>query len=147
MTSRKNGLIAAGALLAVAFLLSLVRVQWVALIGVYLIPLCLIAMVVILVRTRPRGSAELAPDSQDSPHQWPASNGVLMARPTDGFAVASLVLGILGISLLGIIFGAIGLNRTKDGLRDGRGFATGGIIVSTIWIALSIAALAFLYAS
>lgn len=143
MSSRKRGLITVGAVLVVAFLLTFVRVQWVSQVTLVLIPLCLIALVVILLITRPQRSAESAPQAS----ALPGANGVLVARPTDGFAVASLVLGILGISLLGIIFGVIGLNRTKDGLRDGRGFATAGIILSTVWIVLSIAALVYLSAS
>jgi hypothetical protein len=63
---------------------------------------------------------------------------------TSGFAIAALVLGIIGflinfLSILAIIFGALGMSHTgKDPALKGRGMAVAGlvlgIIVVFIWI-------------
>ena len=58
----------------------------------------------------------------------------------NGFAVASLVLGIIGIPagctvivpLLAIVFGAIGVSQTKDGGSGGRGVAIAGIVCGAV---------------
>ena len=62
------------------------------------------------------------------------------ATRTNGFAIAALVLGILGIWLLAIIFGAVGLSQTKrDASYTGRGLAIAGlvlgIVVGVLWVA------------
>ena len=56
---------------------------------------------------------------------------------TSGLAIAALVLGILGISLLAIIFGAIAINQTgKDPNLSGRGMAIAGLVLGIVWIAI-----------
>ena len=57
---------------------------------------------------------------------------------TDGFAIASLVLGLLGISVLGLILGFVGLSRTRRGGAGGRGFAVAGIALSAVWLVATI---------
>jgi hypothetical protein len=59
-------------------------------------------------------------------------------RSTDGFAIASLVLGILGGTLLAIVFGFVALSRIKRsaGRKAGRGLAIAGISLGFFWIAL-----------
>lgn len=64
--------------------------------------------------------------------------------PTSGLAVASLVLGILGIvfscfwpfgipcALLATIFGATGLKVTANGEREGRGMAVAGLSMGIV---------------
>lgn len=55
----------------------------------------------------------------------------------NGFALASLVLGILGfIPLAGLIFGAIALDKIKKQPEKykGKGIATAGVILSLAWI-------------
>jgi len=58
----------------------------------------------------------------------------------DGFAVASLVLGLLGITIigavLGIIFGITALRRIRRTGRRGRGMAIAGLAFSAIWLLL-----------
>ena len=62
------------------------------------------------------------------------------ATKTNGFSIAALVLGMLGIWLLAIIFGAVGLSQTKKELNyTGRGLAIAGlvlgIVVGVLWVA------------
>ena len=60
-------------------------------------------------------------------------------RRTSGLAIASLILGILGISLLAIIFGAIALNQMgKDPNLSGKGMAIAGLILGIVWIVVSV---------
>ncbi|GIH26371.1 hypothetical protein Aph01nite_46810 [Acrocarpospora phusangensis] len=63
-------------------------------------------------------------------------------RPTNGLAVASLVMGIVGLllcgvtSILGAIFGHIAMARIKESGEEGRGMAVAGLVTSYITIAL-----------
>lgn len=54
-------------------------------------------------------------------------------RGTNGFAIAALVLGIIGVSLLGFIFGFVALSQTKRTGQGGRGLAIAGLILSAMW--------------
>jgi hypothetical protein len=75
--------------------------------------------------------------------------------PGSGMAIASLVLGILGIlsipylvlSLLAIIFGAISLRRYNEGYHDRKGMAKAGLILGIIGAALTVLAIAVIVAS
>jgi hypothetical protein len=68
-------------------------------------------------------------------------------RPS-GFAVASLVLGIIGLflswftfgipSMLAVIFGHVGVSRVHRGVGDGKGMAIGGMVLGYFVIALFI---------
>jgi len=74
-------------------------------------------------------------------------------RPTNGMAVASLVLGILSLLLfftvvppfilgaLAVIFGALGLSKTKQGAPH-RGLALAGLICGVAGIVAAIAFIA-----
>lgn len=55
-------------------------------------------------------------------------------QQTSGFAIASLVFGILG-GLLSLVFGYIALSQIKrsGGLRGGRGLAIAGVSLGWIW--------------
>jgi hypothetical protein len=59
---------------------------------------------------------------------------------TNGFAIASLVLGILWLywvgSILAVIFGHIALTQTAPGGQGGRGLAIAGLVLGYIGIAL-----------
>lgn len=59
-------------------------------------------------------------------------------RRTDGFAIAALVLGILGGTILSIVFGLVALSRIKrsGGRTGGRGLAIAGISLGFLWLAL-----------
>jgi hypothetical protein len=68
---------------------------------------------------------------------------------TNGFAIASLVLSLIGVSGLGIIFGAIGRSQTGRTGQSGRTMATWGLwlgiigmIAWIIWIVVIVVAAA-----
>ncbi len=56
----------------------------------------------------------------------------------DGFAIASLVLGVFGITVIGAIlsinFGIMALRRTRRTGQPGRGLAIAGLVFSAIWL-------------
>lgn len=52
---------------------------------------------------------------------------------TDGVSIASFVLSLLCCTgLIGLILGFVGLSRTKNGQRKGRGFAIAGIVLGVL---------------
>ena len=59
---------------------------------------------------------------------------------TSGWAIASFVLGVLGGTVLGIIFGIIALKRIRRLGQKGRGLAIAGLVLSTGWLVLAIVA-------
>jgi len=73
--------------------------------------------------------------------------------PTSGYAVAALVLGIIGIlggwctfalpCILAVIFGHAGLNDTKTNAKQGRGMAVAGLVLG--YVCLVPAALLFFF--
>lgn|GEM_PF-3678200 len=55
--------------------------------------------------------------------------------PPDGLAVASLVLGIVGVFILALPFGFVALRRIRRSAgRRGRGLATAGVVLGFGWI-------------
>ncbi|HWJ66951.1 MAG TPA: DUF4190 domain-containing protein [Nocardioides sp.] len=63
---------------------------------------------------------------------------------TDGVSVASFVLSLLCCTgLIGLILGFVGLSRTKNGQRKGRGFAIAGIVLGILSVIAGIAAIVF----
>src|ERR1700758_689309 len=61
-----------------------------------------------------------------------------MSRRTNGFAIASLILGILGGVLLSVIFGIIALTQIKGRGQAGRGMAIAGLVLSAAWIVVGV---------
>jgi Domain of unknown function (DUF4190)/Septum formation len=58
-------------------------------------------------------------------------------RPkTSGFAIASLVFGVIGGVLLGVIFGLVALRRIRRRNLRGRGLAIAGLVCSGAWAVL-----------
>jgi len=56
-----------------------------------------------------------------------------------GFAIAGFVLSFFGItSILGIIFSSIGLSKTKNKKKRGRGLAIAGLVIGIIDLILLI---------
>jgi Septum formation/Domain of unknown function (DUF4190) len=101
--------------------------------------------------TNPPGQPAYPQYSQPYPQQPYGQYGQQPAYPpprsTNGLAIASLILGILGVILLSVIFGIIALNQTKGGRQAGRGMAIAGLVISGAWILLGVivvvAAIAF----
>src|SRR5262249_38150779 len=56
----------------------------------------------------------------------------------DGYAIASLLLGVFGITVIGailsIIFGIMALRRIRRTRQPGRGLAIAGLAFSAIWL-------------
>jgi hypothetical protein len=78
----------------------------------------------------------------------PAAPGAGAAAPpghragpgrANGFAIASLVLGLLGVTVLGavlsIVFGIVALRQIRRRWQRGRGMAIAGIVFSVLWLA------------
>ncbi|MBF6176271.1 DUF4190 domain-containing protein [Nocardia blacklockiae] len=58
---------------------------------------------------------------------------------TNGFAIAALILGILGgVCGLAIVFGVIALVQIKKTGQRGRGLAIAGLALTTVWIAVGV---------
>jgi hypothetical protein len=57
---------------------------------------------------------------------------------TNGWAIASLVLGVLGGAPLAIVFGLVGRRqiRGSGGRQGGLGLATAGIVLGCVWLGL-----------
>jgi hypothetical protein len=92
----------------------------------------------------PVGQAAAPPPAATAP---PVGFQPAAAIKTSGMAVASLVLGIVGMvfvpfvpSVLAIIFGAVGMSQINrsNGLLKGKGMATAGIVLGIISIAFMI---------
>jgi len=82
-------------------------------------------------------------------YQGPQQGGMMPPKLPKGFAVASLVLGIIGLvfsltpigigiglicDILGIIFGGVGISKAKRGQASGKGMAMAGLICAIIGI-------------
>jgi hypothetical protein len=55
---------------------------------------------------------------------------------TNGFAVASLIFGIISGVLLSVIFGIVALRQIKQRNQGGRGLAIAGLVISGCWVLL-----------
>lgn len=74
-----------------------------------------------------------------SPMYAPATGyAAVGVATTSGFAIASLVLGILGGAILAIIFGFIALSQIKKSGAKGRGMAIAGVVLGFVWSALIV---------
>ena len=95
--------------------------------------------------------APLPPLQHPSAHQPPptyAAAAASTARPTNGFAIAGMVLGIISImttypccgipfNILGIIFSGVALTQFKaNPKQDGKGMAIAGLICSILSVLL-----------
>ena len=52
----------------------------------------------------------------------------------NGFGIAALVCGILGVSVLAIVFGAIAMNRNEKN----RGLGIAGLILGIVWAVFAL---------
>lgn len=74
--------------------------------------------------------------------QYPAASYPAASYPgpplrtgTNGFAIASLVFGIIGGFLLSVIFGIVALTQIRRSAQDGKGLAIAGLVLSGAWVA------------
>ncbi|TDD68644.1 hypothetical protein E1262_15465 [Jiangella aurantiaca] len=74
------------------------------------------------------------------PNPWPVTPQPERIQGTNGFAVATLVFGIIGGIPLAIIFGVIALGRTANGRQQGRGMAVAGLVCAGLWLTGMVAA-------
>lgn len=74
---------------------------------------------------------------QPQPVQPPVVN------PGKGFGIASLVLGLVGLGLFALIFGILGLKKSKQAGQS-NGMALAGVIIGSIEIVLGIIGLIFI---
>jgi uncharacterized membrane protein YvbJ len=70
----------------------------------------------------------------------PMSGQVMSTVKTSGMAIASLIMGIMGLSVLAIIFGAIGIGQVNKshGAVKGKGMAVAGIILGILGFVVTI---------
>ena len=69
-----------------------------------------------------------------------APDGSNQPPKTDGVSIASFVLSLLCCTgLIGLILGFVGLKRTKNGQRKGRGFAIAGVAIGIVAVLATIA--------
>ena len=86
--------------------------------------------------------AQPYPQPYPQPYHW--------SPPTNGFAIASLICGIVGMgvgSVLALVFGYVGKRQIDEsnGMQGGRGLAIAGIVLGWIGVGfLALIAVAFL---
>lgn len=66
------------------------------------------------------------------------------APASNGMATAGFILSFF-VPVLGLIFSIIGLKKSNEMNGAGRGFAKAGLILSIIWLAIEVIALALYY--
>lgn len=84
------------------------------------------------------------PPYQQQPYQQPYSSP---SAGTDGFSVAALVTGILGMGIVPIVLGIVGLSRVRRTGQSGKGMSIAGIVLGAIaivvWTVLLVLGIAF----
>lgn len=87
---------------------------------------------------------------QDEPgYQGGSAAPSAYGQQSNGFAIAALVTGLLGLSLFAVIFGHVGLSQAKrsGGAMGGRGMAIAGLVLGYLGMVLTIAFFVFLVAA
>ena len=78
-----------------------------------------------------------SPPQHPPPGQWSAGYAPpppATPQSVNGFAVAALILGIIGVFVLGLVFGFVALRQIKRTGQAGRGQAIAGIVLSIVWM-------------
>lgn len=87
------------------------------------------------------------PAYQQPAYQQPGYQQSMQSQKTNGFAIASLICSLLCISLLGIIFGHVGLSQINRNREGGRGLAVAGLILGYIGLVATIAIYVLVFAA
>ena len=90
----------------------------------------------------PGSSLPAAPNALLS---YPSDSDVAYLQPkkgTNGFAIASLILGIVGGVLLSVIFGLMALAKIRNRPQGGKGLAIAGLALSCAWVVGIVAVVA-----
>jgi hypothetical protein len=82
----------------------------------------------------PFGPPEAYPGDPSGPPGGPPPPG-----QTNGWAIAAFILGLLGGTLLGIIFAIVALRQIGESRQRGKGLAIAGLALSIIWSAALVA--------
>lgn len=74
------------------------------------------------------------------PQQYGYQQGYPQPQKTNGMAVASLVLGILGFffitAILAVIFGFLGRSQIRQRGEKGDGMAIAGLVLGIVWLGI-----------
>ncbi len=62
----------------------------------------------------------------------------LRGRTTNGLALASFIVSLLGLSLIGVVLGHVAKTQIVERGDDGEGFATAGLVIGYISMTISI---------
>jgi hypothetical protein len=62
---------------------------------------------------------------------------------TNGWAIAAFVVGILGGTILSVIFAIVALVQIRGRRQRGRGLAIAALVISTLWIAAITSVIAY----
>ena len=92
-----------------------------------------------------------APQAPPGPSGYPYPGSAYQGYPyqglpqyaqTNGLAIASLVLGLVGFILpcgiVGIVLGIVALVQIRDRQQKGKGLAIAGLVLAGLWIALYV---------
>lgn len=75
------------------------------------------------------------------PNQPSYQHPPVVAQSTDGLSITSLVLALLGFNIIAVIFGHVGLARTRRTGAPGAGFAIAGLIIGYLTLAAIVVTL------
>jgi hypothetical protein len=91
--------------------------------------------------------AQQQPAYQQPAYQQSGYQQSMQSQKTNGFAIASLICSLLCVSLLGIIFGHVGLSQINRNREGGRGLAVAGLILGYIGLVATIAIYVLVFAA
>lgn len=63
-------------------------------------------------------------------------------RPTNWWAIVSLIFGVLGGIVISVVCGIVGLRKAKAG-QGGRGLAIAGLVLSAVWAVVVVGVIVF----
>ena len=69
---------------------------------------------------------------------YPAASGSMPDTGRNGYAIASLVFGLVGSFPLAIGFGVVGLRQIRRGIGRGRGMAVAGLVLGAFELAVTV---------